>query len=131
MWFPLARFDQRETLVAALKKNSSPVSANALKEALKPIGRSLARQDWTNFVRANDELHQQASDVARALLLLGHAQRRGDLRMHVLSDKPLEGAALVDSKRGIWAVDSRDDDPQSWAKQNGLSMDSAGRVTRP
>lgn len=131
VWFPLARFDQRETLVAALKKNSSPVSANALKEALKPIGRSLARQDWTNFVRANDELHQQASDVARALLLLGHAQRRGDLRMHVLSDKPLEGAALVDSKRGIWAVDSRDDDPQSWAKQNGLSMDSAGRVTRP
>ncbi|CAN5451956.1 hypothetical protein BH10ACT7_BH10ACT7_25070 [soil metagenome] len=133
VWFPLVRYDQKKQLIdqATLVNADSEdkiLSVSRMTEALEPIGRGLARQDWSNFVRPEDASLVQAASVTRALRLLRNYQRRGNLNLYFRSnEETVEGATLVSGD--IWIADSQPDDPEEWARERGLTLHADGSAT--
>jgi hypothetical protein len=134
IWYPLARFDQRHQLVDQAargpgRRKPRVLTPARMREVLEPVGRSLARQDWSNFVKPGDSPISQATKVAKELQTLRHYQRRGPLLMCFRSNQEkVTGATLL--AQDIWVTELQDDDPEIWAHTRGLLL-SADGTTKP
>ena len=134
VWFPLARFDQVDALVAATlmgSKGDAPVEPEDLAAAAASTGEALLAQDWSNSIGEDGD--DQTIRVLEDLRKLVRAQRRGtNLQVFVRSDLEVVPDGTQVPGTTFWRVEvGGTADLEAWAAGHGLTVDPAGTLTGP